>query len=272
VATPIGIAGTSTVLTYQKFVLPRPIPGFYRVLQFTSSGNSIYHGLVVQARKRFSRHYSFLGSYTLSKVIDNNPNVFAIRTNPGNALFLSDPSNPRADRGPGDNDQRHRFVFSGIWELDYANHLPAVARAVLGGWQVGGILTAQTGQPYSGLVGFDLNNDGNFATDRVPGLARNTFYLPTTISLDPRITRVIHLRERAQLHLMWEAFNVLNRTNITAVNDTEFAPDPSPVVCGIAGVPCLVPQTLQNAGLGAFGIPIESAGPRVVQLAVKVVF
>jgi Carboxypeptidase regulatory-like domain len=272
VATPIGIAGTSTVLTYQKFILPRPIADFYRVLQFTSSGNSIYHGLVVRVTKRFSRHYSFLGSYTLSKVIDNNPNVFAIRTNPGNALFLSDPSNPRADRGPGANDQRHRFVFSGIWEPNYGNHLPAVARAVLGGWQVSGILTAQTGQPYSGLVGFDLNNDGNFASDRVPGLGRDTFYLPTTISLDPRITRVVHFRERAQLQLIWEAFNVLNRTNITDVQTTEFAPDVSPVVCGIASVPCLVPQNAASVGLSAFGTPTASAGARVMQLAVRVVF
>jgi len=272
VATPIGIAGTSTVLSYQKFILPRPIPDFYRVLQFTSSGNSIYHGLVIRATKRFSRHSSFLGSYTLSKVIDDNPNVFAIRTNPGNALFLSDPSNPRADRGPGSNDQRHRFVFSGIWELDYAGHLPTVARAVLGGWQVSGILTAQTGQPYSGLVGFDLNNDGNFATDRVPGLGRDTYYLPATISLDPRITRTVHLRERAQLQLIWEAFNVLNRANITAVQTTEFAPEVSPVVCGIAGVPCLVPQNAANVGLSAFGTATASAGPRVMQLAVRVVF
>jgi hypothetical protein len=271
-ATPIGIAGTSTVLTYQKFVLPRPIPSFDRILRFSSSGNSIYHGLVIHATKRFSRHCTFLGSYTLGKVIDDNPNVFAVRTNPGNALFLSDPSNPRADRGPGANDQRHRFVFSGIWKLDYANHLPTLARAVFGGWQVSGILTAQTGQPYSGLVGFDLNNDGNFATDRVPGLERDTFYLPATISLDPRVSRTVRLAERAQLQLMWEAFNALNRTNITAVNTTEFARDLSPVVCGIAGVPCLVPQNAGDVGRSAFGTPTESAGPRVIQLAVKLVF
>jgi len=272
ITTPIGIAGTTTVLLYQKFVLPRPIGDFDRILQFTSSGNSIYHGLVVQATKRFSGHYSFLGSYTLGKVIDDNPNVFAIRTNPGNALFLSDPSNPRADRGPGANDQRHRFVLSGTWELNYANHLSVIARSMLSGWQVSGIFTAQTGQPYSGLVGFDLNNDGNFATDRVPGLGRDTFYLPATISFDPRIARVVRLRERAQLQLMFEAFNVLNHANITAVNTTEFARNLSPVVCGIAGVPCLVPQNFENAGLGAFGIPAESAGPRILQLAVKVVF
>ena len=82
----------------------------------------------------------------------------------------------------------------------------------------------------------------------------------------------MHLRERAQLQLIWEAFNVLNRANITAVQTTEFAPEVSPVVCGIAGVPCLVPQNAANVGLSAFGTATASAGPRVMQLAVRVVF
>jgi hypothetical protein len=269
---PIGIASTSTVLTYQRFSLPRPMSTFNRILQFTSSGNSAYHGLVVQVTKRLSSSYSFLTSYTLSKVIDDNPNVFAIRPNPGNALFLSDPTNPREDRGPGANDQRHRLVVSGIWQLDYAKHLSAPAKAVLEGWQVSAILTAQTGQPYSGLVGFDLNNDGNFATDRVPGLGRDTFYLPTSISFDPRLTRTVRLRDWLQLQMMLEAFNAFNHSNITAVRTTEFAVVQSPASCGIAGSPCLVPQNTQTAGLDAFGTPTASSGSRILQFGVKLIF
>ncbi|MBV9073853.1 MAG: TonB-dependent receptor [Acidobacteria bacterium] len=269
---PIGIAGTPTVLSYQRFSLPRPISTFNRVLQFTSSGNSIYHGLVVQATKRFSSNYSFLASYTLSKVIDDNPNVFAIRPNPSNAMFLSDPTNPRADRGPGANDQRHRLVVSGIWELNHAKHLSGASRAVLEGWQVSAILTAETGQPYSGLVGFDLNNDGNFATDRVPGLGRDTFYLPASISLDPRLTRTVRLRDRLQLQMMFEAFNAFNHSNITRVRTTEFAVVQSPASCGIAGSPCLVRQNTQTAGLDAFGTPTASSGARILQFGAKLIF
>lgn len=269
---PIGIAGTTTVLTYKRFSLPRPIPNFDRILQFTSSGNSIYHGLVVQATRRFSSNYSFLASYTLSKVIDDNPNVFAIRPNPGNAQFLSDPTNPRADRGPGANDQTHRLVVSGIWKLDHANHLSAPARAVMGGWELSAILTAQTGQPYSGLVGFDLNNDGNFATDRVPGLGRDTFYLPAMISFDPRVTRTIRLRDRLQLQLIFEAFNALNHSNITGVRTTQFAVVQSPAACGIAARPCLVRQDAKTVGMDAFGTPTASSGPRILQFGVKLIF
>jgi outer membrane receptor protein involved in Fe transport len=267
--TRIGIAGTSTVLTYQQFTLPRPIAGFFRILEFESAANSIYHGLAVQASKRFSHQFQFLASYTFGKVIDDNPNQYVANPGAVDALMISDPSDPDADRGAGSNDQRHRFAVSGVWELDYTNHLPRTSKTILSGWHLSAILTAQSGQPYSGLVSFDLNNDGNFANDRTPGLGRNTFYLPAAISFDPRVTRDVRLTERAKLQFIWEAFNVFNRTNITEVHTTQYARSRSTTVCGIAGAPCLVPQT---AGLSAFGTPTATSGPRIMQLAARFVF
>jgi hypothetical protein len=266
--TQIGIAGTSTLLTYQKFTRPHPIAGFDRIIQFESTANSIYHGLIVQVNKRLSHNVQFLGSYTLGKVIDDRPDANAGNPGPsGDPPKLSDPSNIRADRAAGVNDQRHRFVLSGVWDLNYANDLPRAARAILGGWQVSGILTAQSGQPYSGLVNFDLNNDGNPFTDRTPGLGRNTFYKPATVSFDPRVTRNVRLSERVKLQFIWEAFNVFNRANVTRVRTTQYAyaastAAASAATCGIAGTPRLVPQ---NTGLTAFG-PTATSGPRIMQL------
>jgi hypothetical protein len=137
---------------------------------------------------------------------------------------------------------------------------------------VSAILTAQTGQPYSGLVGFDLNNDGNFGTDRVPGLARDTFYLPTTISFDPRVTRTLRFQDRLELRLICEAFNAFNHSNITAARTTEFAVLQSPATCGTAGTPCLVQQDAKTVGLDAFGTPTASSGPRILQFGVKFIF
>ncbi len=132
-----------------------------------------------------------------------------------------------------------------------------------------GIFTAQSGHPYSGLINSDLNNDGNAANDRTPGLGRDTFYLPATISLDSRVTRNVSLNERVKLQLIWEAFNVLNHTNVTGVRTTQFSSSMLPGVCGVAGVPCLVPQ---SAGLSAFGTPTATSGPRIIQLSAKFVF
>ncbi len=270
-ATPtlIGIAGTNSTLTFSRFTLPRPVAGFDRILLIDTNANSSYHGMAVQLNKRFSHNYQFTISYTLSKVIDDVPDPFALNVPLADFRLLSDGSNPRLDRAAGNSDQRHRFILSGVWQLNYAKGLRSAPKAILGGWELSEILTAQSGLPYSGLVNFDLNNDGNSATDRTPGLGRNTFYLPRTVSLDPRVTRNVHLTERARLQFIWEAFNVLNDANISGVRTTQFSRSTSASVCGIAGTPCLVPQDI---GATAFGTPTATSGPRIVQLALKLVF
>jgi hypothetical protein len=265
----IAIANTTTVLSYQEFTLPRPIADFDRTLLFESSASSIYHGLMVQVKKRFSQNLQFLGSYTLGKVIDDNPNVYALGIGPANANLVADPSRPVTDRGPGSNDQRERLVLSGVWELNYGKSLPRGARAVLQGWRFSGILAAQTGQPYSGHLYYDLNGDGVFGTDRVPGLGRNTFYAPVTVSFDPRISRIFAVGEHLSLQISAEAFNVFNRANIVGVNDQYFGVADDSSACGVAGNLCLVPN---NEGLSAFGSPAFSSGPRIVQLSVRLAF
>ncbi len=264
----IGIAGTTTILHYEGFTLPRPIAGFDRILVYESDANSIYHGLAAQVTKRFSHNFQFLGSYTFGKVIDDNPNQYVGSTG-ADALLVADPSDRRADRGPGSNDQRHRFVLSGIWELNYASGLSPTPRALLEDWQLSGILAAQSGHTYSGLVPFDLNTDGNNASDRTPALGRDTFYLPATVSLDLRVTRTIRLGESMRLLLNAEAFNILNHGNITSVRTTQFTFSSVAAVCGIAGTPCLVPQT---SGLTAFETPTATSGPRIIQLSIKFLF
>src|SRR6266852_5081197 len=221
----IGLAGTTQVFTFQKITQPRPIAGFTRIEAFESSSNSVFNGLTVQVNKRFSRQYQFLASYTYGKVIDDAPDATSVVPfSSDDAKMVQDPLNFRGDRGAGVNDQRHRFVLSAIWDLDgYAHGLSSTGRYLLGGWQLSGILTAQTGQPYSALVGFDLNGDGNSRTDRVPGVGRDTFYLPNFVSLDPRLTKNIRLTERVKLQLILEAYNVLTRTNNHSVSSTQFS-------------------------------------------------
>lgn len=265
----IAIANTNTVLSYRGFEDLRPISGFDRILVFNSDANSIYHGLAVQVNKRFSQNLQLMASYTLSKVIDNNPNVYALNPGPEASGLVQDPTRPQSDRGPGSNDQRHRFGTGIVWTLNYGSSLPKVARGVLQGWELSGILSAQSGQPYSGLINFDLNNDGVFATDRTPGLGRNTFYLPPSVSLDPRLTRNVNLGERAKLQIICEAFNALNHANITYVNNIQYTVSGLRSDCGIARSPCLVPQ---NRGLSAFGTPAFSSGPRIMQLALRATF
>jgi len=268
--TNIAIVGTNTVLTYQRFPATRPIPGFDRTFLLESDANSTYHGVAVQLNKRFAHDFQFLAGYTLGRVIDDRPEAINFNAGgPNDALLLSDSFNPGTDRGPGVEDVRHRFVLSGFWDLNYANRLPKARKALLSGWELSGILAVQSGLPYSGLVNFDLNNDGNSQTDRTPGQPRNIFRLPTTVSLDPRLTRNVAIKEQVHLQFVWEAFNVFNRVNIADVRITQYARSTSATACGIAGTPCLVPQ---NFGTTAFGAPVATLGPRIMQLALKLLF
>jgi outer membrane receptor protein involved in Fe transport len=261
----IGLAATSTVLTFPRFSARRPILGFDRIHLLESAANSIYHGLAVQLNKRFSRRFQFTAAYTLGKVRDDVPESLVF--NPGGgaeASLLSDPSNARADRGTGLLDARHRFVVNGVWELN-AGRLDGPAKAIFDGWEVSGIFIVQSGYAYSGLVNFDLNNDGNPFTDRPPGQARNTFRLPATVTFDPRLTRNVRITEGIGLQFIWEAFNVFNRANISTVRTAQYSRSTSSGVCAIAGTPCLVPQT-------NFGAPTETLGPRIMQFALKILF
>ena len=275
--TVIGLVGSSQTFTVNRITQPRPISGFFRIAEFESAANSVYNGLAVQVNKRLSHNYQFLASYTFGKVIDDNPDATAVVPfSFDDAKMVEDPLNSRADRGSGVNDQRHRFVLSAVWDLDgYARPLSHGWRYLVGGWQLSGILTAQTGQPYSGLVNFDLNNDSNSRTDRTPGLGRDTFYLPNFVSLDPRITKTIPITERVKAQLILEAYNSLNHTNFTSVSTTQFSASTnrSPTVCGSTINPnlCLVqPKT-------AFQTPLStqlnfSPGSRIVQLSAKISF
>ena len=264
----IGIARSSATLTYPQYdPLARPNPEFDRILLLRTNGSSSYHALVVQVNKRFSRGHQFASSYTLARTIDDNPTLGALNPGPGDSDLLSDSRDPSLDVGEADYSQRHRLVLSGIWSLDYASGLSRPLKAILGGWELSSIVTAESGQPYSGYVSYDLNQDGNSVTDRTPGLARNTFVRPTTCSVDTRMTKTVPMG-RTRLQLSAEAFNVFNRANISGVRTTQFSRSMDRSKCDAAGTPCLLPPT----GASAFGVPNDAKDPRIVQLSMRLTF
>lgn len=268
----VGFVGSAQTTTVLQITQPRPVAGFSRIEEFQSNSNSNYNGLTVQVNKRFSHNYQFLASYTYGKVIDDNPDATSVVPfSSDDAKMVQDPLNIAGDRGPGVNDQRHRLVLSPVWDLDsYSHSLSRGWRYVAAGWQLSGILTAETGQPYSGLVNSDLNGDSNSRTDRTPGLGRDTFYLPNFVSLDPRITKSIPITERVKVDLILEAYNSFNHTNYTGVSTTEFS--------RVASSSCATPVAICLAAPKTpFQFPLStsvnfSPGARIVQLSGKITF
>jgi hypothetical protein len=182
------------------------------------------------------------------------------------ARFPSDPLDRDFDYAAGNNDVRHRFVFSGYWDIGYWKDSEGAAKALLDGWALSWIATLQSGYPYSQRITNDVNNDGNRSNDLVPG-GRNAERLPWWQVIDLRLSRQIPLGPKARLELIGEAFNLLNSTNISARQSVLYN-----FTNGV-----LIPQTnLSNPRLN-FGadqgtqVNFEDT-QRVVQLAAKVTF
>jgi len=119
----------------------------------TGIAGSSYNALEASLRKRFSHGISFLTSYTWSHAIDdvssfNIAGSSSIQVAGENDL-AQDPRNLAAERGPSLFDARHRLVFSYQWSLPFFAHQQGVAKQILSGWQLNGIITAMSGTPFT---------------------------------------------------------------------------------------------------------------------------
>mgnify|MGYP000591045685 CR=1 FL=1 len=241
---------------------PRPIPGYQRITRAEDTGESNYNGVFFQVSRRMARDFTLQSSYTFSKVIDNAPEGTAVL--PGNfgddSKIVWDPLNIALDRGLGDADIRHRWVFSGVWDIGYANRARNTAvRLLLGQWQLSSIIQAQSGRVFSPRIGQDLNNDGNIANERVPFAARNSLRLPAFVTADLRLAKDIPLwrESRASLKLLGEAFNLTNRANITGKNAVRY------------NVNLTNFEFRPNA---AYLFDTTAGDPRILQLALRLTF
>lgn len=123
-----------------------------------SIGKSTYHGLSVNLKKRFSHNYEFLASYTWSHTIDDSTDLQSL-------LSPQDNRRPDLERSNSTFDQRHRFVFSGVYQS---------GKLAGGGfwskffsdWTVAPIIEVSSGRPFLILTGSDRNFDFGSNSDR----------------------------------------------------------------------------------------------------------
>ncbi len=119
----------------------RPNPAFADIDIIESAANSIYHSLQARLEQRLWKGLSMLASYTYAKSIDDASGFFSTTGDPN---FPQNSYDLSAERGRSDFDIRQRFTLS------YAYDLPiAKGHRWLGGWQSFGVLTFQTGQPFT---------------------------------------------------------------------------------------------------------------------------
>src|SRR5215213_4163889 len=134
------------------------------VVGFLSNGNSSYHGGSAQVSKRFSRGLQMTAAYTLSHLIDDTTaEVFSTVLSPRR---VEDFQNIRRERADSALDHRHRFVTSWIYELPWFAKTTGFTRTVLGGFNIAGTYTYETGERVTVRSGNDANLNGDNAGDR----------------------------------------------------------------------------------------------------------
>ncbi|HYK42793.1 MAG TPA: carboxypeptidase regulatory-like domain-containing protein [Thermoanaerobaculia bacterium] len=273
VDTTVPIQGDGTSASFQRFSSARPFTHFGRVIEFQSSANSQYNGITLEVNKRFSQNWQGRIAYTYGKAKDNKSDATAVvPQGSDDSKFASDPLGFARDWGPADNDVRHRIVASGVWTVNYGEGSSnGFVRALASGWTVAGIVAFQTGMPYSLEVNGDLNNDQNTRNDLVPGTQRNSQRLPSTLSVDPRISRHIPLGP-VDLELIVEAFNVFNAKNVVGLQSTQYRTVNVGGVTQLQPVASFLTPCAGGQGCTAQAPLTSSTGPRILQVAGRVTF
>ncbi len=235
----------------------RPEAEVSEAMAFEGSASSVYHGLRFTLRGRPSPGLDLNASYTFGKAIDDGDEIFPHSR-------AQDMRNFRAERGLALFDQRQRLVLAAVIQPGGA------AGRFWKGWSAAPFLELGSGRPVNLLLGSDNNLDqdpnadrpdavpagtpGSFSTrfgsfavpplGRTGNLGRNAFVGPGYASLNLRLQRELAVTERLFLQILAESFNLLNRTNVRAVN-----------------------PNFQRAGE-----PLAAFDPRQIQLALRLRF
>ena len=236
------------------------------VLQYTSFGETWYKGLTLSLNKRLSNNYQFFVSYTLSKAEDTSTDfqsAFIVMNNgrgrdPNNLKGLPIGFDPHSEKGAATQDQRHRFVFSGLYQFPWQT-------------QFSTIITAASGRPFTPLAGRDLNGDGDggaFPSDRArtdpadasTSVKRNSQTMKNQIVVDTRLSKRFTFNGRRAVEGIVDVFNLLDRANYTEINN----------IFGAGAFPSTPQKDAQ--GRVTYGRYTEALPGRQMQLAVKLIF
>ena len=274
-------ADSSTVLNVPStFGGPRPFPQLAAFPTIRWDGWATFNAMTARVARRFEHGLSFDASYMLSKSMDD-----ASDTGTTNAEYNlpQDPFAMSQEKALSSFDHRQRLTANAVYDLPFAKNISGLAHRVIGGWRAAGILTVQTGAPFTvnlssaagqnvspiGLVsGNNLerpNLVGNpnggpqtaaewFDTAAFALPAQNTFGSagrnvvtgPGLATLDLSLQKEETLFERVRLQFRLDVYNSLNHANFN------------------------LPGRI--FGAANFGVISNAGDPREMQLALKLAF
>jgi len=251
----------------------RPFPNLTEGFEVADIASSIYHSLQVKLEKQYSNGLSLIASYTLAKSIDDSSSDFG--------TGYLDEYNLRLERAVSNFDCRHRLSVGYVYDLPFGKGKtlsPAnpFLQYVVSGWEASGIVTLQSGSPFTVTSGYDTANTGSggqrpnriasgnlnnptinewFDTSafvlNAPytwgNSGRNILYTDGLQVWDASVLRNFRIREGMRLQFRGEFFNALNHPDF--------------------GTPV---RTLSSSNFGmVFG---TRNAPRIGQVALKFIF
>jgi hypothetical protein len=136
------------------------------ITAYVPRGNSRYNGLALELKKRYAKDFLLTGAYTFSHLIDDSTSeVNSIVATPRRPQDFNSISSEKSNSAL---DRRHRFSLTALYDVNYfskANN--ALVRHSLGGWELSGTYTAESGEWATPQSGTDSNQNGDTAGDRV---------------------------------------------------------------------------------------------------------
>jgi hypothetical protein len=241
--------------------------------QRSNWGQATYHSMQASFRRRLGKWVTGNFAYTWAKSLDN--------VSSDGAVIEHDGFNLANNRGLSDFDRTHRFT--GVYVIDLPT--PTRFKALFGGWSLSGLMTLQSGSPFTALGNATTNarwaQPGRVRPSYVPGktaedarrtgriqdrltgffdpsvftnsldtwgdVGRNTLRGPKQVQYDFMLGKTMNIRESYQLEFRWETYNAFNQATFT---------NPA--------------STLAAAGPGTAGVISSTiGGPRTMQVALR---
>jgi len=231
---------------------PRANPNLSNSRYEYSNANSNYNALQADVTKQSSYGLVFRANYTFAKSLDDHSSSFLGNEGLGGATTYLDPRNPMLDWGLSNFNITQRVSGNFSYELPFgkgkalAGGTSALEEALIGGWVVNSIVSAQTGFPFTPLAGFNQSGDGdtrnpdrvslnpNFTGNIVEGspnqwfnpaafvlpaagtfgnAGRDILTAPGLVEMDSSLFKNFRVNERATLQFRAEFFNAINHPN-----------------------------------------------------------
>jgi Carboxypeptidase regulatory-like domain len=239
---------------------------------FVQDRSSTYNSMQLTLNRRYSGGFTVMANYTLAKSVGNFGDLL---------IPWFQPDVNGLENGPLDQDRRHRFVASWVWDIPGLPTSSSLLKTVLDGWQMSGIVQYQSGAPYTVSSGRDNSLDG-LANDRAKftgapvappegsdktlwfnpaafaindvgtfgEVDKGEFYGPHLYSWDMGLFKNFTLTNETRLQFRAEFFNIFNQVNFNLPN-----------------------RNVSGGGFGRITTTHPDAGdPRIIQFGLKLVF